>query len=172
MNWTDVLTSQATESYRILAGIVNKVDGQALDWRPETGKNWMTTGQLLEHMKTACGAVMNGFATGDWAAVMPEGEMGEDGAMPNADALPTCSSLEEFKKAIEQDRDLALRTIDAAGEDALNEKMLTAPWNPTERVFGVQLNECIEHLNSHKAQLFYYLKLQGQDVNTMDLWGI
>ena len=22
----------------------------------------------------------------------------------------------------------------------------------------------------HKAQLFYYLKLQGKDVNTMNLW--
>lgn len=29
----------------------------------------------------------------------------------------------------------------------------------------------IHHLDRHKSQLFYYLKLQGQPVNTADLWG-
>ena len=29
-----------------------------------------------------------------------------------------------------------------------------------------------EHLAQHKAQLFYYLKLQGKDVNTMHLYGM
>jgi hypothetical protein len=27
------------------------------------------------------------------------------------------------------------------------------------------------HLNQHKGQLFYYLKLMGEDVKTEDLWG-
>jgi hypothetical protein len=30
----------------------------------------------------------------------------------------------------------------------------------------------VGHLNQHKGQLFYYLKLQGKDVNTMHLWGM
>ena len=30
----------------------------------------------------------------------------------------------------------------------------------------------VEHLATHKAQLFYYLKLQGKDVDTMHLWGM
>jgi len=29
----------------------------------------------------------------------------------------------------------------------------------------------IQHLNQHKGQLFYYLKLQGKPVSTPDLWG-
>jgi uncharacterized damage-inducible protein DinB len=29
----------------------------------------------------------------------------------------------------------------------------------------------VEHLNQHKGQLFYYLKLQGKPVKTPDLWG-
>jgi hypothetical protein len=28
-----------------------------------------------------------------------------------------------------------------------------------------------QHLERHKSQLFYYLKLQGKKVNTVDLWG-
>jgi hypothetical protein len=30
----------------------------------------------------------------------------------------------------------------------------------------------VQHLDSHKSQLFYYLKLMGRDVNTMNLWGM
>jgi len=34
------------------------------------------------------------------------------------------------------------------------------------------LNAMIGHLATHKAQLFYYLKLQGKPVNTGHLWGV
>jgi hypothetical protein len=30
----------------------------------------------------------------------------------------------------------------------------------------------IDHLGQHKGQLFYYLKLRGQNVNTADLYGV
>ena len=59
-----------------------------------------------------------------------------------------------------------------AGEQRLGNQDLAAPWNPTMRRLGHQLLECITHLESHKAQLFYYLKLRGKDVNTMHLWGL
>jgi len=36
----------------------------------------------------------------------------------------------------------------------------------------MRLHEMVNHLNQHKGQLFYYLKLQGKAVNTMHLWGI
>jgi len=29
-----------------------------------------------------------------------------------------------------------------------------------------------QHLGIHKAQLFYYLKLMDQKVDTMTLWGV
>ncbi len=37
---------------------------------------------------------------------------------------------------------------------------------------GFQLHQMVRHLDEHKAQLFYYLKLQGKPVNTGDLWGM
>jgi len=30
----------------------------------------------------------------------------------------------------------------------------------------------VSHLNAHKSQLFYYLKLMGKDVNTAHMWGM
>ena len=167
MNWTSFLSEQAAEAYRILNQLTVKVDEDKLDWKPAEGDNWMTVGQLLEHMKIACGAVMQCFVTGDWASIMPEGE----GEMPT-ETLPTCTSLEEFRTALEKDRAVSMTTIEKAGEEALANTMVAAPWNPKERLLGTLFLECIEHLNSHRAQLFYYLKLQGKPVNTMDLWGL
>lgn len=34
-----------------------------------------------------------------------------------------------------------------------------------------QISHMIGHLGQHKGQLFYYLKLQGKDVNTMTLYA-
>ncbi len=62
--------------------------------------------------------------------------------------------------------------IARAGENDLANKTVTAPWDPTPRPLGYRLNEMIDHLISHKAQLFYYLKLQGKPVNTGNLWGM
>ncbi|MFQ5845077.1 MAG: DinB family protein, partial [Planctomycetota bacterium] len=71
MNWTELLEQEIEETYRVAGGLLDLVDDEALDWKPATGSNWMTTGQLLKHMTTACGALCRGFVTGDWP--MPAG---------------------------------------------------------------------------------------------------
>ena len=47
-----------------------------------------------------------------------------------------------------------------------------APWNPMPSPLGSMLLMGITHLNQHKGQLFYYLKLQGKPVHTGTLWGM
>ena len=61
-----------------------------------------------------------------------------------------------------------------AGEERLENEMLSAPWDPTntEIALGRHLLGMVIHLQSHKSQLFYYLKLQGKDMNTQTLWGM
>ena len=62
--------------------------------------------------------------------------------------------------------------IDQAGEDDLAHKEVAAPWAPgSSYALGRHLLEMVQHLDRHKSQLFYYLKLQGKPVNTSDLWG-
>ena len=69
MNWTDLLKSEIDAAYGAADGLLSLVDD--LDWKPATGDNWMSTGQLLQHMTDACGGTFRGFVTGDWG--MPEG---------------------------------------------------------------------------------------------------
>jgi uncharacterized damage-inducible protein DinB len=62
--------------------------------------------------------------------------------------------------------------IDQAGEDDLANRSMSAPWAPgVEYPLGRHLLQMVQHLDRHKGQLFYYLKLQGKPVNTGDLWG-
>jgi len=49
---------------------------------------------------------------------------------------------------------------------------VAAPWaSDAKFALGRHLLHMVQHLERHKSRLFYYLKLQGKPVNTVDLWG-
>ena len=54
MNWTELLQSEAEEAYRATEGLMDHVDADKLDWKPEPGE-WMPTRELLVHLTNACG---------------------------------------------------------------------------------------------------------------------
>jgi uncharacterized damage-inducible protein DinB len=174
MNWTELLTNQIHATYHATEGLVALVDDDMLDWKPETGDNWMTTGQLLFHITAACGFCCKGFVTGDWT--IPEGgdvsEMSDDEMLPPAEALPTAESVAQVAEMLAADKQMALDMVEKAGEEGLENRTVSAPWDPTERQLGSQLLMMVDHLAIHKAQLYYYLKLQGKPVNTAHLWGM
>jgi hypothetical protein len=174
VNWTQLLKSEIESTYTTTAGLLDKVDPDNLDWKPDRGGNWMTVGQLLKHITNACGGGCKGFVSGDWglpAGVKVEDLSGEE-MLPPAEGMPGIASVEEAKKLLSEDKAAALRIIDQAGENDLAKREVAAPWAP-EAVFalGWHLLKMVQHLDRHKAQLFYYLKLQGKPVNTADLWG-
>ena len=76
MNWTQLLRTEIESTFATTAKLMEKVDPDSLDWKPESGENWMTVGQLLKHITESCGAACKGFVTGDWG--MPEGMNPED----------------------------------------------------------------------------------------------
>ncbi len=169
MNWTDLLKSEIENTYHATEGLLGLVDDKNLDWKPVTGANWMTTGQLLKHMTTACGACCAGFVTGEWG--MPADMKPED-MLPPANRMPSAKSVAEAKKELAADRKLALQMVVEASEKNLGSKKIAAPWDPTEKLLGEQLLHMIGHLGTHKAQLFYYLKLQGRPVHTGNMYGM
>ena len=174
MDWTDLLKSEIDTAYITTARLFDKVDPKSLDWKPTTGSNRMTFGQLMKHITDGCGAGCKAFVTGDW--VLPGGKKYEDlspeEVLPPAEKLPTINSVDEAKKLLEKDHALALQMIDQAGERDLATKEMAAPWAPgATQPLGQHLLRMVQHLERHKTQLFFYLKLQGKSVNTVDLWG-
>jgi hypothetical protein len=169
MQWTTLLTEKVEQTYAATEGLMDRVDKCELDWKPATGENWMTTGQLLMHLAEACGKCVRGLVTGDWG--MPEGMDMSDAPPEN---MPTVSSVAEAKELLAADKAVALAMIGQTGDDGLANTLVPAPWDPTgtKIVLGVQILGMVGHLSQHKDQLFYYLKLQGHPVNTHSLYGM
>lgn len=171
MNWTELIQTEIETTYRVTQALIDMVDEGTLDWKPATGSNWMTVGQLLQHTTDACGAPIRGFVTGDWG-MPPEEEMSAEEMLPSAAKMPAVSSVAECKRLLAQDKALALEMLAQCSEEDLARKQVAAPWNPDNPMsLGYQLLQMVTHLASHKAQLFYYVKLQGQPVHTGHLWG-
>jgi len=173
MTWTELLKSQIESAYASAEGLIGMVEDDKLDWKPATGENWMTMAQLLRHLTDACGASCKGFVTGDWG--MPEGvdlsEVLPEEMLPPAEKLPAIGSVSEAKRLLAEDKALALAMIEQSGEQELANRRVNAPWDPREEPLAQKLLAMIGHLDQHKAQLFYYLKLQGKPVNTGHLWS-
>jgi uncharacterized damage-inducible protein DinB len=174
VNWTEFLKSEVETTYSTTSKLMNYVDPGSLEWKPPTGSNWMTVGQLLKHIASGCGAGCKGFVTGDWG--LPEGQKIEDlppeEMLPSAEMLPTVQSVDEARRLLQEDKALALQMIDQAGENELASRVIETPWIPgLQLILARQFLQMIQHLDRHKSQLFYYLKLQGKPVTTVDLWG-
>ena len=175
MNWTRLLTDELEYLYSVTDALFEVVDGEALDWKPGTGENWMTTGQLLMHTATSNGPGFKGFVTGDWG--MPNGMTLEDmepsEMLPPAENMPAVESVKQARELLAKDKQQAFEVLRGIGEQDLDERELAAPWNPGESFsLGRHLLHSIRHSLQHKGQLFYYLKLQGKPVDTGNLWGM
>jgi len=171
MKWKKLLESEMEYAYMIVEKLMNLLEESDLDWKPSTGSNWMTTGQLLLHITESCGMCFQGFVTGDWG--MPEeAEVNTDEMLPTAEKMKTVGSLKEAIDLLKKDRDIAREMLAITTEEDLENKEAPAPWDPSKVNLGQRLLQMIGHLHSHRSQLFYYLKLQGKPVHTGHLWGM
>jgi len=174
MTLTDILRQEAEHTYGVTENLFKLVEPDELNWKPETGSNWMTVGQVLMHCTNACGSGIKGFVTGDWG--LPEGmkfeDIPPDQMLLPAEEMPSVESIDQALELLAEDRQVALSYIAEAGEESLLGKKSAAPWGGPEVTLFQHLYHMIGHLGQHKGQLFYYLKLLGKDVSTMHLWGM
>jgi len=174
MDFRVVITSFINSNYHATEHLFDMVSEDMLAWKPSQTGNWWTTAQLVKHTTESCGMTFKGFVTGDWG-VPEEVDMSK---MPLEEMLPTAEkgeavkSIQEAKKLLSFDKQLALDMLGQCSDEDLNTKPTPAPWDPRPTVLGIRLLEMCNHLESHKGQLFYYIKLYGKPVGTLQLYGI
>jgi len=166
------------------------VDDDMLDWKPSPDNNWMTTAQLLMHICISCGEPIYYIVTGEWELPegtdlsdltpeqmgLPEGtdlsEMKPELGGPPAEQMPAVESVAQAKQYLAEDKITALEMLAKCTEEELATKPAPMPGDPSQTILGQRLLDMVLHLGHHKAQLFYYLKLQGKPVNTGHLLGM
>ena len=106
MNWSELLKAEVEATYHATEGLMDLVDEESFDWRPQTGENWLPVSKLLMHITWACGCCMKGFVTGDWStpedAYHPPPEESE--GMLSAERMPACDSLEQARRMLAEDK--------------------------------------------------------------------
>src|SRR5204863_5158551 len=119
MSWTDTIEKEMEGNYRAAEGLFKMVDKDKLNWKPATGSNWMTTGQLMQHITEACGACCKGFVTGDWG--MPADAPAES-MLPPADKMKSVQSVDDALKKLAADKKTAFEMVKKVGEKDLATK--------------------------------------------------
>lgn len=174
MKWKELLSDEIAYTYGVSDHLISLVRDEELDWKPDHGSNWMSLGQLLMHMTDACGSTFEGLINGAWdiREEYAVNELDMQQIFPHADMLPSVSSVNDARKLLQEDRKLALKSLKKCTEEELSGKYAPAPWTRHPMILGQRLLHMIFHLNQHKGQLYYYLKLTGRSVSTCDLYGM
>jgi len=158
------LAAYADGIYAASAGLIRLAPEDRWTWKPGN-QNYMTIGQLCFHLSEATGKTLRGFITGDWGKLPEEGEM-----LPSAEKLPSCTKQEALAR-LEEDRKLMHQMLDSLPAEEFDRRIVSAPWGGQKPLWYYCMS-MVEHLTAHKMQLFQYLKLLGQPVNTMHLYGM
>ena len=174
MKWMELLTDEIVYSYSVTDHLMSLARDDELDWKPDHGSNWMSMGQLLMHMTDACGSTFEGLISGAWdiREEYAVNELDIQRIFPPADKLPSVNSVADARKLLSEDRKLALKSLKKCTEEDLSGKYAPAPWTRHPMILGQRLLHMLFHLNQHKDQLYYYLKLTGRSVSTCNLYGM
>jgi uncharacterized damage-inducible protein DinB len=170
-----ILIEEAEQAYNVTEKLFRKVTDNELQWKPEAGKNWMNISQVMMHIvNVGCGKAIRAVIIGKWSvpkSVDADGKETKMYLLP-AEKQPSIESVKKALEMLEEDRKLTLQSINDVEESRMVSNRFTAPWGGSEATLFQHIRLMITHLNQHKGQLFYYLKLMGKDVNTGDLWGM
>ncbi len=141
--------------------LISLAPASKLDWAPAK-ENYMTLGQLLHHLAmcpgTFVGAVNDAFPPPESFQKFIQEDL-KNTKTPEAARREASRGWEEAKAALSGVRDADFHT-----------RMITVPWGPPMPLWRVCLSMA-DHWANHKYQLFFYLKLLGQSVNTMTLYA-
>ncbi len=128
----------------------------------------MTLGELLQHTATAITPMVAMAVTGDMGPAMSPEEL--HAAVANGDFLVAITPAEALK--LVQEQKAALSEVLAQVDDHDWRKLSrTMPWGATATISGHAVG-AIDHGAGHRYQLFLYLKLLGQELNTAHLYGM
>jgi uncharacterized damage-inducible protein DinB len=151
-------------TYKAARGLIQLTPDNKLDFKPKDGL--MTIAQVLKHLASSLGASLSMAVNNSWPEI-PEGEM-----LPPAGKMPKSNSAAEALKEIDQDWELLKQEFEKITDGEFNQNKVNVPWMPFPMTLIEFMMQAMEHLSNHRMQLFIWLKLSGEDLNTAHLYGM
>lgn len=148
------------DSFRPAESLLKMVPADKLDYKP--APDFMSMGQLVCHLcDGGIGEALRKTNSGDW----PKMEEMEESMKHE---MPACTIQEALDK-LELDKKVLSETLAGISEEDFQNKLVSVPWGWEAKMEMMAL-QFLSHFFHHKMQLFTYLKLLKQPVNTTTLY--
>ena len=151
-------------TYKAARGLIQLTPDNKLDFKPKDGL--MTVAQVLKHLASSLGASLSMAVNNSWPEI-PEEEM-----LPPAEKMPKSNSAAEALEEIDRDWELLKQEFEKITDGEFNQNEINVPWMPFPMTLVEFMMQAMEHLSNHRMQLFTWLKLSGEELNTGHLYGM
>lgn len=150
--------------FKAARGLIELTPQDKLGFKPKEGL--MNVGQVLKHLTGCLGESLAMALSNSWPEI-PEEEM-----LPAADKMPSIESVDNALEAIDRDWELFKGEMEKITDGEFNQNQINVPWMPYPMTLLEYMMQAMEHLSNHRMQLFIWLKLSGEDLNTGHLYGM
>ena len=150
--------------YKAARGLIQLTPENKLGFKPKDGL--MTIAQVLKHLTTSLGAGLSMAINNSWPDIT------QDEMFPPAEKMPKSNSAAEALKEIDRDWELLKQEIEKITDGEFNQNKINVPWMPFPMTILELMMQAMEHLSNHRMQLFTWLKLSGEELNTGHLYGM
>jgi DinB superfamily len=164
MNREQFLT-YAAGIYGATRSVMKAVPADMVQHRPRP--EMMSIAQLIRHTASACAGPIGMMLGGDF----PKPEGGEL-KLPTVEEMEGYDTVQEALDHLDRDEKQLRELVMGLSEEEFQTREVQPPWLPMPVAiwfFGLMM---LDHLSTHRVQLFQYLKAEGLPVNTMTLWGM
>lgn len=161
MKLSEYLIQAMEKDITILQHLYTKIPQDQFDFRPR--ENMRTVRELLHYISTTTSSMLTVFATST--------DHKEDMARLRT-LTPPFEEFEigDFHFILEEEKRIIRDLIGPLSDEELYTRMCFQPWREQVSLLSGILNGPLKYLTAYRMQLFLYLKLLGQEVNTANNW--
>lgn len=150
--------------YKATRGLIQLSPEDKFNYQPMEAV--FTVDQVIKHCVSSLGSMASMAIHNSWP------KMSEEDMLPPAEKAPKVNSIKEALAEIDQDWQQMKDELEKITDEEFNTKMTHAPWMPNPVTIAEIMMLALEHLSNHRYQLFIWLKLSGEKLNTMHLYGM
>lgn len=162
MKLSEYLIESMVKDITILQHLYTKIPQDSFDFRPR--ENMRTVRELLHYISTTTSSMLTVFATST------------DHASDMARLRTLNPPFEEFEVTdfhfiLEEEKRIIKDLIGPLSDEELHTRQCFQPWREQVSMLSGILNGPLKYLTAYRMQLFLYLKLLGENVNTANNWA-